>query len=123
MATGKFLGLWKHATVSPHLKRPGLDLANPANYHPVSNLPFLSKFLERIANKQLVAHLVANRLLPWNQSANRRKGHFTETAILKTFDDIVNSVANGEVALLCLLDLTSAFDTVDHHILLYHLTT
>lgn len=105
------------------LKQPGLEQAKPANhYRPVSYLPFLSKLLERIVNKQLVTYLTKCRLLPMNESANR-KGHSTETAILKFYNDIINAIVNGQVALLCLLDLPVAFDSLDHGILLRRLET
>ena len=60
--------------------------------------------------------------MPQEQSANR-KGHSTETAIMKIYNDIVDAIAEGRVALLSLLDLSSAFDTVDHEILVRRLST
>lgn len=120
MATGEFPVSWKHAQVLPHLKCPDLDPALAANYRPVSNLPFLSKVLERAVNKQLVGYLVSNGLFPRNQSAYRR-GHSTETALLRIFNYVVDAISNGRFALLCLLDLSSAFDTVDHGIMIRRL--
>ena len=107
---------WKHAVVLPLLKSPGLDCAEVRNFRPVSNLPFLSKLLERVVNSQIVAHLMNNDLMPRDQSAYRR-GHSTETAVLRIYNDIVEAIANGRLALMGLLDLSSAFDTVDHDIL------
>ena len=61
-----------------------------------------------------------NRLLPNHQSAYRQ-GHSTETALLKIFSDILDAADSGQVTLLGLLDLSEAFDTVDHDILLTRL--
>ena len=81
----------------------------------MSNLLFLSKVLERVILRQLVAHLSSNGLLPKFQSAYR-KGHSTETAVLKVFLDIVDDMDKGKCVLLLLLDRSAAFDTVDHDI-------
>ena len=66
--------------------------------------------------------MTANNLFPHLQSANRRS-HSTETALLKVFTDIINSIDAGEVALLSFLDFSAAFDTVDHKILLQKLSS
>ena len=92
-------------------------MCTTASYSPFSNLPHLSKILERIINCQLVSHLEEFRLLPEVQSAYRR-GHSTETAILKVFSDLVDAISNGKFALLSLLDLSAALDMVNHNILL-----
>ena len=52
-----------------------------------------------------------------------RKGHSTETALLKVQNDILMNMNRQHVTLLVLLDLSAAFDTVDHNILLTHLKT
>ena len=81
---GKFPSPWKHAIVMPLLKKAGLDDTSVSNYRPISNLPHVSKILERIVNSQLIHHLEEHRLLPEVQSAYRR-GHSTETAVLKVY--------------------------------------
>ena len=101
--------------ISHLLKKAGLDEAVPS-FRPVSNLPFLSKFLERVVHRQLAGDLGSNKLLPEFQSAYRH-GHSTETAVLKVFSDIVDAIDMGKLALILLLDLSAAFDTVDHKIL------
>ena len=116
LSTGRFTTTWKHTIVTPLLKKAGLDESVPTNYRPVSNLPFLSKVLERIVHHQLTGHLITKNLLPDFQSAYRN-GHSTETAELKVFSDVVDGIEKGQFALLSLLDLTAAFDTVDHEIL------
>ena len=57
------------------------------------------------------------KILPTLQSAYR-KNHSTETAVLKVINDVLCAADRGEVTLLCMLDLSCAFDTVDHGILL-----
>jgi len=69
---------------------------------------------------QLVNYLTEHNLLPVHQSAYR-KFHSTETALLKVFNDLLQATDQGQVLALCLLDLTAAFDTVDHHVLLQRL--
>ena len=87
------------------------------NYRPVSNLTFMSKIVEKLVSGQLVGYLQSNNLMPRFQSAYRRH-HSTETALLRVISDIVGAVDRGNVTLLGLLDLSAAFDTVDHTILL-----
>ena len=63
--------------------------------------------------EQLLAHLAANGLLEPFQSAYR-KGHSTETALLRVVNDLLQASDKGHVAILTLLDLSAAFDTIDH---------
>ena len=79
--------------------------------------PHLWKIVERLVCQQLVSYLEVNQLLPKHQSAYR-KFHSTETAVLKLVSDILLAADGAEVTLLGLLDLSAAFDTVDHDILL-----
>ncbi len=111
---------FKAAVVTPILKKAGLDVNTLKNYRPVSNLPFLSKLLEKIILKQLLNHLTANNLLEPNQSAYRQ-GHSTETAVLCVLNDLLSNTDEKCVSLVALLDLSAAFDTIDHNILLKRL--
>jgi len=70
----------KSSYVTPILKKAGMDSADPTSYRPISNLPVLSKLLERLVSQQLVAYLKDNDLLPDRQSAYRAY-HTTETAV------------------------------------------
>jgi len=90
------------------------------SYRPISNLSVLSKLLERLVARQFLAHLNSNGLLPRFQSAYRAH-HSTETAVLKVLMDILLAVDAGDLSALVLLDLSAAFDTVDHGILLHQL--
>jgi hypothetical protein len=110
----------KVANIIPHLKKRGLDEADHKSYRPVSNLSFISKLLERIIAQQLNDFLSSTNALPAFQSAYRRN-HSTETALLKVFSDVCRAIDDGNTCLLGLLDLSAAFDTVDHDILLTRL--
>ena len=90
------------------------------NYRPVSNLSFMAKLVERAVASQLNDYLVANNLLQRHQSAYR-KGHSTETAMLCVWSDLLTAAEWRQVILLGLLDLSAAFDCVDHMILLQRL--
>ena len=101
-------------------KKPNLDFNVLKNFKPVSNLPFLSKNLEKVVLKRLSAHLFINDLNEIHQSAYK-KYHSTETALLKVFNDLSCDLDNRNVTLQALLDLSAAFDTLDHGILLKRL--
>ena len=100
-------------------KRQNLDPIF-SNYRPLSNLSSISKITEWAASIQVVNHLTLHHHFPGTQSAYR-KHHSTKTALLKVTNDILLSMNHQHVSLLVLLDLSSAFDTVDHTILLNRL--
>ena len=77
----------------------------------------MSKIVDRLVCRQLVNFLERNKLLPSHQSAYRRY-HSTETAMLRIVSDLLLACDRGQVSLFALLDLSAAFDTVDHEILL-----
>ena len=107
---------WRTAVVFPLMKKPGLDLVYK-NFRLVSNLPFISKVVEKASLQELLVHREKNSPLPKFQS-RFSKYHSTETALLKVQNDILMSMDNKAVKLLVLLDLTAAFDTIEHSILL-----
>jgi len=121
LSSGCVPDLFKVAYITPLLKKPGSDVDATENYRPVSNLPVLSKTLERAVSQQMESYLSAAGLLPHHQSVYR-KGHSRETALVKVCSDLISMMDSGEQALLALLDLSSAFDTVDHDILLTRLS-
>ncbi|XP_078372669.1 uncharacterized protein LOC144656313 [Oculina patagonica] len=119
LSSGYFPLEWKQALVSPLLKKDGLDSVFK-NLRPVSNLQFPSKLTERAVFDQIYNHMMDFSLYPALQSAYR-KYHSTETALLKVQNDILMNMNRQHVTLLVLLDLSAAFDTVDHKILLHRL--
>ena len=119
MATGCFPCNYGHAIVLPLLNKKK-DASQPKNFRPLSNLCYLSKLLEAVVQKQLQQFLDEHDAMPTHQSAYR-KYHSTKTALLKPFNDLLVATDRGLVSGLCLLDLTAAFDTVDHDLLLSQL--
>ncbi len=121
LQSGEFPSALKVALVTPLLKKPSLDVEELKNFRPVSNLPFVGKVIERAAINQLQAYINDNDLHTKNQSAYRRF-HSVETAIVRVTNDLLCAVDDHGEAVLVLLDLSAAFDTVDHHILLNRLS-
>src|SRR6218665_3754985 len=93
-----------------------LDKENPSNYRPISNLSFLSKLTERIVLARLDDYLSSNSLL------NPHQHHSTETLLVSLYNKLVSAVSLQKVSCLCLLDISAAFDTIDHNLLLHRLS-
>ena len=117
LSSGEFPSSLKEAVITPVLKKPSLDAESLKNYRPVSNLPFLSKLIEREVSQQLTKHLEANSINNKFQSAYKTH-HSTETALTRVQNDILHAVDRKGGAILVLLDLSAAFDTIDHSLLL-----
>ena len=90
------------------------------NYRPVANIPFLSKVIEKIAATQAYNYRETYNLIPSMQSAYR-KHHSTETTLLRMTNDILRKIDRRQDVVLVLLDLSVAFDTIDHVILVERL--
>ncbi|KAK6182932.1 hypothetical protein SNE40_010504 [Patella caerulea] len=103
----------KHAVIKPLLKKPSINPEVLKNYRPVSNLPFLSKILEKVVKIQLLKHLETNKLIYKYQSAYR-SSHSTKTDLNHVLNTNRSGVDDGNVAMLVLLDLSAAFDALDH---------
>ncbi|TKS64906.1 N-lysine methyltransferase KMT5A [Collichthys lucidus] len=108
---------FKHTRVTPLLKKTTLNAALVENYRPVSLLSFLSKTIERAVSKQITAFLTDPHLLDPNQ-LGFRSGHSTETALLSVTEALKTAKTRGQSSVPILLDLSAAFDTVNHDILL-----
>ena len=107
----------KEALLNPLLKKASLDSETFKNFRPVSNLAYISKIVEKVVDNCTSDHMELHNLHDEFQSAYR-KFHSTETALLRLHNDIMQAIDNKEAVALVLLDLSAAFDTVDHEILL-----
>ena len=106
----------KLAYITPILKKSSLDTSILSNYRPISQLSTISKVLERVVSSQLTSYLVSNSIADKFQSAYLPlRG--TDTALSKIINDIAISIDSNSPTYLILLDLSSAFDTVNHAIL------
>lgn len=112
----------KEAVVRPRLKKPDLDVNDPKNYRPISNLSFISKLVEKTVTRRIVEHMTENELHEDFQSAYKT-AHSTETALLRVKTDLLRALERKEGVIMVLLDLSAAFDTVSHPGLLRILET
>ena len=108
----------KRAIVTPIPKK--INSIEFSNFRPISNLPFLSKLIERITINQLSEYCEENNLEEPYQSAYRR-GLSTETALLKITNELLLNMDNQNISLLVLLDMSAAFDTIPHDLFLSRL--
>ena len=109
---------WKTAKVIPLLKKG--DPLNPQNYRPVAILPVISKILEKVVFCQIVQYMEENKLLHPNHHGFR-SGHSTETCLIQLYDRWVAALEEKSLTGVCMLDLSAAFDVVDHPLLLQKL--
>ena len=112
---GIFPSRLKVAKVTPIFKAG--EKESITNYRPISVLPCFSKILERIMYNRLYSYLIQNNLL-FEKQFGFRAGHSTEHALVQLIDQICDSFNNNHYTLGVFIDLSKAFDTVDHDILL-----
>ena len=122
LASGIFPQCFKSAIVTPILKNRCLDHNDLNNYRPVSNICFIAKILEKLVLSQVSSYLNSHNLYNTCQS-EYCPGPSTETALLKVVNDLFLSLSKGNISVLALLVFSSAFDTIDHPILVHRLRT
>ena len=120
LGSGFFPTNLKNASVRPTLKKQNIDSDNLSSYRPISNLSSLSKLIEKCVHLQLVEYLDNENLFSKFQSGYR-KNHSCESAIVKIHNDILMMIDDRTNVLLLLLDLSAAFDTINHKLLLIKL--
>ena len=104
-------GFESSCSVPPY--QEGLDIENFKNFRPVSNLPYLGKLIEKVAVSQMDSHMSEHNLHEVFQSAYQ-PNHSTETALLRVVNDVFRAADRQQCTFLTMLDLSSAFDTIDH---------
>jgi len=122
LSSGQFPEALREAVVTPVIKKPSLDKNVMKNYRPVSNIALISKLIEKPAIKQLQDHLTNHDLNEPLQSAYKVH-HSTETTLMKVQADILQAIGDRKAVLLVMLDLSAAFDTVDHDLLIHRLSS
>ena len=102
--------------IRPLLKKTGLDSDILKNYRPISNLTFIAKVIERVVSGKVNEHLIKKCMFDPLNSVYRDK-HSTETALINVHNDILSALDAGSSVIFLMLDLSAAFDTIDHDII------
>ena len=113
-------GQWQVVFHWSTTEKDSLDQEIFNNFRPISNLVYISKLIEKVIASRLHSHMTNNNLYEELQSSYR-KFHSTETALTCVHDDILRAIDDNKSVLLIMLDLSAAFDTVDHDVLLERL--
>ena len=113
---------FKVAVITPILKKPNLDSLNPSHYRPISNLSIHSKILEHTVSPQLISYLTTNKIPNPFQSAYLPHKS-TESALTLITSDILSNLNSNRGTILVLLDMSSAFDTLNHTLLIHRLAS
>ena len=115
LSTGVFPDMLKEAKIFPIYKADKRILVE--NYRPISILSPFSKIIERLIFNRLIIFLNENKIL-YDYQFGFRRNHSTELALVEISDQIYKSLDNSDFFFALYLDLSKAFDTVDHFILL-----
>ena len=113
--TFTFPNCLKHARIKPLYKSE--DINEPKNYRPISILPTLSKIFERAATNQITKYLEQNNLITHNQHAYRQK-HSTQTCLIEVVNHLYELLDRKRIPAVISLDLSKAFDSINHDLLL-----
>ena len=105
----------KDAIIKPLHKKEDVNIIG--NYRPISLLPVLSKIFEKSATNQLIKYLEENKLIAPNQHAYR-KGHSTTTCLAEVLNHVHKLVDQKKQCAIVSLDLSKAFDSINHDLLL-----
>ena len=109
----------KSAVIPPiYKKKKKLDVNDLSSYRPISQLPLTAKILERHVVMTMRRYLDDHGIDDMFQSAYR-PNHSIETALVKIFNYISLALGTGKKVVLRLLDLSAAFDTMKHSVLIY----
>ena len=104
LVSGQFHPTLKESIILPLLKKPILDIEELSDYRPLSNLPLISKIIERVVKFRLMNHLTSKSLLNSHQSAYC-KHHSTETALLYIHDHLISAIGSQKVSCLSLIHI------------------
>jgi len=118
--TGTFPKVWKSANVCPVYKRKG-PKTDVDNYRPISILPILGRLLEKIICRQLQTFCDTNAVIPIQQFGFRRNSS-CELALLAAQDKWLDDISKGSFVGTLLIDLSKAFDSIEHYQLLEELS-
>ena len=118
--SGSVPSCMKLANVIPTIKKPDFDKSLLASYRPISHLSYISKVLERVVAIQLNDYILSNKILNKFQSAYTKNKN-TETALVYIINFLQRASFNKHSSVIILLDLSAAFDTLDHSTLMLRL--
>ena len=115
MSVGDFPSVFKVGKITPIFKKENAELLE--NYRPISILPIFGKIFEKIVYKRLYSFLTEKKVLNGNQFGFR-KGRSTAHALHSSVKIIEDAVRNNMHVIGIFIDLSKAFDTIDHDIML-----
>lgn len=115
LMTNTFPTNLKIAKIMPLLKKP--NVFTPDNFRPISLLPCISKIIEKCVFQQIFNYFEQNKLL-YGSQYGYRKNHSTESACLELVDKLYKQLDDNQSPFCVFIDLSKAFDTINHKILL-----
>ena len=116
ISTSIFPSNLKHAEIKPQIKDNSQNSNDLKQFRPLSRIPYMSKVIEKVMHQQLDEYIM-NHCLHAKYQSGYKKFNSCETAMIHVIDDIQKLLNQGNYVALLILDMSSAFDTVDHDIL------